>query len=155
MEQRLSANRQLGKDRTSGLINALTNRDQYGRQRENDYARAISNQQAYRQQALQNAGTAYQMGNFDVLQALTGRSGNAPMMAQQQFGSAGFSLDSSPAIFNPESQYAGALATQNYQGQMDARTATASNRAGMLQGLMGMGGGIIGGMAKGGTGLFR
>jgi len=155
VEQRLSANRQLGKDRTSGLINALTNRDQYGRQRENDYARAISNQQAYRQQALQNAGTAYQMGNFDVLQALTGRSGNAPMMAQQQFGSAGFSLDSSPAIFNPESQYAGALATQNYQGQMDARTATASNRAGVLQGLMGMGGGIIGGMAKGGTGLFR
>jgi hypothetical protein len=94
------------------------------------------------------------MGNFDPLLALTGRTGNSPMMAQQGFGGAGFSLDSSPAIFNPESAYAGALNTQNYQGEMDARTATAANRAGMMQGLMGMGGSIIGGMAKGKTGFF-
>jgi hypothetical protein len=155
MSQRLSANRNIGRQRSSDLMTALTGRDQFSRLRDNDYSRALANRQSYKQQALQNAGTAYQMGNFDVLQALTGRSGNAPIMAQQQFGSAGFSLDSSPALFNPESNYAGQIATQNYQGDMDARTATASNRAGLMGGLLGFGGGLLGGMAKGGTGLFR
>ena len=114
----------------------------------------LQGDRAVDQQRLQNAGVAYSMGNFDPLLALTGRTGNSPMMAQQGFGGAGFSLESSPAIFNPESAYAGSLNTQNYQGEMDARTATAANRAGMMQGLMGMGGSIIGGMAKGGTGFF-
>lgn len=115
----------------------------------------LQGDRAVEQQRLQNAGVAYSMGNFDPLLALTGRTGNSPMMAQQGFSGAGFSLDSSPAIFNPESAYAGSLNTQNYQGEMDARTATAANRAGMMQGLMGMGGSIIGGMAKGGTGFFK
>jgi hypothetical protein len=114
----------------------------------------LQGDRAVDQQRLQNAGVAYSMGNFDPLLALTGRTGNSPMMAQQGFGGAGFSLDSSPAIFNPESAYAGAINTQNYQGEMDARTATAANRAGMMQGLMGMGGSIVGGMAKGKTGFF-
>ena len=100
-----------------------------------------------KQQRLGNAAAAYQMGNFDPLLALTGRSGNAPMMAQQGFGAAGFAMDSSPAIFNPESAYAGALNTQNYQGIMDARTATAANQAGMtaglFQGLGSFGGGLF------------
>lgn len=100
-----------------------------------------------KQQRLGNAAAAYQMGNFDPLLALTGRSGNAPMMAQQGFGAAGFAMDSSPAIFNPESAYAGALNTQNYQGIMDARTATAANQAGMtaglFQGLGNFGGGLF------------
>jgi hypothetical protein len=120
-----------------------------------DYERALTNQQAARQQGLQNAGVAYGMGNFDPLLALTGRSGTAPMMAQQGFGASGFALDSSPAIFNPESAYAGALAASNQQNIMDARTATAANRAGMMQGLMSMGGSIMGGMAQGGTGFFK
>lgn len=115
----------------------------------------LQGDRAVEQQRLQNAGVAYSMGNFDPLLALTGRTGNSPMMAQQGFGGAGFSLESSPAIFNPESAYAGALNTQNYQGDMDARTATAANRAGMMQGLMGMGGSIVGGMATGGTGFFK
>jgi hypothetical protein len=38
---------------------------------------------------------------------------------------------------------------------MDARTASAANRAGMMSGLMGMGGSILGGMATGGTGFFK
>ena len=76
-------------------------------------------------------------------------------MAQQGFGGANFALNSSPAIFNPESAYAGSLATSNQQNIMDARTATAANRAGMMQGLMGMGGSIVGGMASGGTGFFK
>ena len=136
-------------------MTALTSRNRFNRSRDDDYARAIANQQNYKQQSLRNAGTAYQMGNFDVLKALTGRSGNAPLMAQQGFGSANFALDSSPAIFNPESQYGGQLATQNYQGEMDARVATASNRAGLMGGLLGFGGGLLGGMARGGTGFFR
>ena len=69
----------------------------------------------------------------------------------QQFGAAGYGLESSPAIFNPESAYAGALSTQNWQGQMDARTATAANRAAMTGGLLGAGGSILGaGIGKGG-----
>jgi len=123
-------------------------------QRRNVFERALANENTARQQSLQNAGTAYSMGNFDPLLALTGRSGNAPAMAQQGFGGANFALNSSPAIFNPESAYAGSLATSNQQNIMDARTATAANRAGMFSGLMGMGGSIVGGMAKGGTGFF-
>lgn len=119
-----------------------------------DYERAIANQQSARQQGLQNASAAYAMGNFDPLMALTGRSGTAPMMAQQGFGSSGFALDSSPAIFNPESSYAGSLAASNQQNIMDARTATAANRANMFGGLMGGAGRVLGGMATGGTGFF-
>lgn len=120
-----------------------------------DYERALTNQQAAQQQALSNAGVAYGMGNFDPLLALTGRSGTAPMMAQQGFGASGFALDSSPAIFNPESAYAGALAGSNQQNIMDARTATAANRANMFGGIMGglgsLGGGLLtGSMGKGG-----
>jgi hypothetical protein len=149
MEQRLSANRTLGRQRSSDLLAALTARDQLERGRDMDYSRSLQNQQAYQQQQLQNAGAAYGMGNFDVLAALTGRSGMAPAQAQQQFGSAQFALDSSPGIFNPESQYAGQLATQNSQAQMDARTASASNKAnmfsGFMQGLGSLGGGFLAG----------
>jgi len=98
-----------------------------------DYERALTNQQAAQQQALSNAGVAYGMGNFDPLLALTGRSGTAPMMAQQGFGSSGFALNSSPGLFNPESAYAGALAGSNQQNIMDARTATAANKANMFE----------------------
>jgi hypothetical protein len=145
---------------------ALGQREDFGRRMEQDYAgalsgrtgleaalmgdyeRAIANQQSARQQALQNAGTAYGMGNFDPLLALTGRSGTAPMMAQQGFGSSGFALDSSPAIFNPESPYSGALAASNQQNIMDARTATAANRANMFGGLMGGLGSFAGGFFR-------
>lgn len=109
---------------------------------------------AVRQTRLQNAQAAYSLGNFDPLLALTGRTGNSPAMAQQGFGGANFALNSSPAIFNPESSYAGSLAASNQQNIMDARTATAANRANMFGGIMGMGGKIIGGMATGGTGFF-
>jgi hypothetical protein len=123
-------------------------------QRRNIFERALANENAAQQQALQNAGVAYSMGNFDPLLALTGRSGTAPMMAQQGFGSSGFALDSSPAIFNPESAYAGSLAASNQQNIMDARTATAANRANMFGGLLGGAGRVFGGMATGGTGFF-
>ena len=149
------------------FTSALGQREDFGRRMEQDYAsalsgrtgletalmgdyeRALTNQQAARQQGLQNAGVAYGMGNFDPLLALTGRSGTAPMMAQQGFGSSGFALNSSPAIFNPESAYAGALAGSNQQNIMDARTANAANRANMFAGLLGglgsLGGGFLAG----------
>lgn len=157
---------------TSDYAQALGMGEDYGRRMEQDYAgalsgrmgleaalmgdyeRALTNQQAARQQALSNAGVAYGMGNFDPLLALTGRSGTAPMMAQQGFGASGFALDSSPAIFNPESNYAGSLFGSNQQNIMDARTATAANRAGMFGGLMG-GLGSLGGGLLGNANLFK
>lgn len=115
----------------------------------------LSANRGVKQQRLANAANAYRMGASDPLFALTGRAATTPGQAMAQFGSANFALDSSPGIFNPESQYAGNLATQNYQGQMDARTATAANQAGMMAGLIGgvgqAAGGIFGGgFAKGG-----
>ena len=148
------------------FTSALGQREDFGRRMEQDYAgalsgrtgleaalmgdyeRSLANQQSARQQGLQNASAAYAMGNFDPLMALTGRSGTAPMMAQQGFGGAGFALDSSPAIFNPESSYAGSLAASNQQNIMDARTATAANRAGMFGGLMGGLGSFAGGFFR-------
>jgi hypothetical protein len=117
-------------------------------QRRNVFERSLANESAAKQQALQNAGTAYSMGNFDPLLALTGRTGNSPAMAQQGFGGANFALNSSPAIFNPESSYAGSLAASNQQNIMDARTATAANRANMFGGLMGGIGSFAGGFFK-------
>jgi len=98
------------------------------------------------------------MNATDPLFALTGRAASTPGQAMQQFGSAGFALDSSPGIFNPESNYAGNLATQNSQAQMDARTATAANQAGMFSGLLGGIGSAAGGAFRGGFsagGLFN
>ena len=97
-----------------------------------------------KQQRLSNAANAYKLGAQDPLFALTGRAGSTPQQAMAQFGSSGFSLDSSPGIFNPESNYAGNLSTQNWQGQMDARTATAANKAQMWSAVLGAGGEIAG-----------
>lgn len=88
-------------------------------------------------QRMQNASAAFGMGASDPLLALTGRRMNTGANVANQFGTAGFGLDSSPAIFNPESAYAGALATQNWQGDMDARSATAANSSAMTGALLG------------------
>jgi hypothetical protein len=89
---------------------------------------------------MQNASAAYGLGQGDPLLALSGRRLNTGANVAQQFGTAGFGLESSPAIFNPESAYGGALATQNWQGQMDARAASAANKSAMLSGaLQGLG----------------
>jgi len=113
-------------------------------------AKLLGDRQAEAQR-MQNASAAYGLGQGDPLLALTGRRMNTGANVAQQFGAAGYGLESSPAIFNPESAYAGALSTQNWQGQMDARTATAANRAAMTGGLLGAGGSILGaGIGKGG-----
>jgi hypothetical protein len=123
---------------------------------------ALSNYMGARQQglsnyasALQNASASYQLGAQDPLMALTGRASRVPGDVAGAFNTAGFSLDSSPAIFNPTDPYAGALAASNQQNIMDARMATASNRAGLLSGALGFGGSLFGGMASGGTGFFK
>ena len=113
-------------------------------------AKLLGDRQAEAQR-MQNASAAYGLGQGDPLLALTGRRMGTGANVAQQFGTAGYGLESSPAIFNPESAYAGALSTQNWQGQMDARAATAANRASMTGALLGAGGSILGaGIGKGG-----
>jgi len=118
----------------------------------------LSANRGVKQQRLQNASAAYAMNATDPLFALTGRAASTPGQAMQQFGSAGFALNSSPGIFNPESNYGGNLAAQNSQAQMDARTATAANQAGMTAGILGGLGSAAGGAFTGGFsagGLFN
>lgn len=102
-------------------------------------------------QRMQNAAAAYGMDSSDALLGLTGRRLNTGAKVANQFGTAGFGLDSSPAIFNPESAYAGALATQNWQGEMDARAATAANQSAMTSALISGGAAMAtGGLSEGG-----
>jgi len=96
----------------------------------------LSGDRQAKAQRMQNAAAAYGLGQGDPLLALTGRRMGTGANVAQQFGTAAYGLESSPAIFNPESAYAGALSTQNWQGQMDARTATAANRAAILSGMI-------------------
>ena len=83
----------------------------------------------------------------DPFMAILGRpSSMNPMMAGGVVGQAqGFNPG---AMFSPESQYAGDIYNQNYQGQLAARTASARNRASMIGGAFGAIGSIWGG--KGG-----
>ena len=54
--------------------------------------------------ALQGSAGAYQLGAQDPLMALTGRASRVPGDVRTIWHStAGFALDSSPALFNPES----------------------------------------------------
>jgi hypothetical protein len=119
-----------------------------------DYARMkakITGDRGAKAQRMQNASAAYGMGAADPLLALTGRRMNTGANVANQFGTAGFGLDSSPAIFNPESAYAGALATQNWQGQMDARAASAANQSAMTSALISGGAAMAtGGLSEGG-----
>ena len=59
-----------------------------------------------------------------------------------------------PQLFQPESQYNAQLISANRQEEMQARMATAQNKAALVGGLMKMGGAVLGGMATGGTGFF-
>ena len=86
----------------------------------------------------------------DPFMAILGRpSSMNPMMSGNVVGQAqGFNPG---AMFSPESQYAGDIYNQNYQGELAARTATAQNKAAMWGAGMSAVGSIIGGgMGKGG-----
>ena len=88
------------------------------------------------QQRLANASAASRLDDSDVLFGLINQRQSAPGQAMAQFGGSGMFLGSSPRLFNPESAYGGALATQNSQAEMDARTATAANRSAIFSGVM-------------------
>ena len=113
----------------------------------------LSANRAIKQQRLANAASAYGLAPTDPLFALTGRASQVPGQVSQQFGTSGFALNASPAIFNPESNYAGNLATQNYQGIMDANAASAANQAAITSGIMSGFGSAAGGLL-GNTSLF-
>ena len=83
----------------------------------------------------------------DPFMAILGRpSSVSPAMAGGVLGQAGgFNAGQ---MFSPESQYAGDIYNQNYQGQLAARTASARNRASMIGAGLGAIGSIWGG--KGG-----
>ena len=83
----------------------------------------------------------------DPFMAILGRpSSMNPMMGGGVVGQAG---GYNPGqIFSPESQYAGDIYNQNYQGQLAANTASAKNRASMWGAAMGGVGSIWGGYAS-------
>ena len=80
----------------------------------------------------------------DPFMAILGRpSSMNPMMGGNVVGQAqGFNPG---AMFSPESQYAGDIYNQNYQGELAARTASAKNRASMIGAGLGAAGSIWGG----------
>ena len=79
----------------------------------------------------------------DPVMAILGRpSALSPMMSGNVLGQAqGFNPG---AMFSPESQYAGDIYNQNYQGVLAARTATAKNQASMMAAGMSAAGSIMG-----------
>lgn len=107
-----------------------------------------------RQGFAQSMAGLNQANSVDPFMAILGRpSSMTPAMTGSFVGQAqGFNPG---AMFSPESQYAADIYNQNYQGQLAARTATAKNRASMIGAGMGAVGSIFGGMASGGTGLFK
>ena len=107
-----------------------------------------------RQGFAQSMAGLNQANSVDPFMAILGRpSSMTPAMTGSFVGQAqGFNPG---AMFSPESQYAADIYNQNYQGQLAARTATAKNRASMIGAGMGAVGSVFGGMASGGTGLFK
>ena len=88
---------------------------------------------------------------YDPFMAILGRQGAGNRIYGQQMGMAG-GLNQGP-FFNPEAgvNYAG----QAYANRVGLAGAQASARGSAMSGLFGGIGSVIGGMASGGTGLFR
>ena len=83
----------------------------------------------------------------DPFMAILGRpSSMNPMMAGGVVGQAGGYNPG--AMFSPESQYAGDIYNQQWQGELAARTASAKNRASMIGAGIGAAGSMMGGGAK-------
>lgn len=116
--------------------------------------------EARENRARQFAGSMYSagIGQTQAANAMYGQplmtqmAGYSPASLVQ--GGAGMYGNMGPQLFQPESQYNAQLITSNRQEEMQARIATAQNRAGLISGLIKAGGAIVGGMASGGTGLF-
>lgn len=114
---------------------------------------AFANLQGSEQKRQQRQGFAQSMVGMnkanaaDPFMAILGRpSSMNPAMAG---GVVGQAQSFNPgAMFSPESQYAGDIYNQNYQGQLAARTASAKNRASMIGAGMGAAGTVLGAYAK-------
>ena len=90
----------------------------------------------------------------DPFMAILGRpSSMNPMMAGGVVGQAGGFNPG--AMFSPESQYAGDIYNQNWQGELAARTASASNRASMIGAGIGAVGSMFGGALTSGKGIKK
>ena len=90
----------------------------------------------------------------DPFMAILGRpSSMNPMMAGGVVGQAGGFNPG--AMFSPESQYAGDIYNQNWQGELAARTASASNRASMIGAGLGAVGSVFGGALTSGKGIKK
>lgn len=128
-------------------------------------ARGLSGNQAVGQEVLnayqlgegrenrsrQFAGAMYGAGQGNLQYALGNYSPYAP---QTMYGGAAqMSQGLGAQIFQPESQYNAGLITANRKEEMDARIATAQNKASFASGLMGMAG-AVGGAFLGNPGLF-
>ena len=90
----------------------------------------------------------------DPFMAILGRPSSLnPMMSGGVIGQAGGYNPG--AMFSPESQYAGDIYNQNYQGELAARTASARNAASIMGAGMGMFGSVLGGAASSGEGIKK
>lgn len=101
--------------------------------------------QQRQQQAMQAFG-ANQALYGDQWQQILGRPSQAFSMLPGVAGQAGGYNPG--ALFNPESQYAGDINNQNYQGQLQANVAGAANMSGLLGGAMRGVGSVLGAGAK-------
>lgn len=121
-----------------GMFGEVLNRSRYANARlaeRRQNAMAVDSQSLQREQydsnLLGTTGQFLSQTSSDPFQAILGRSA-APGGVQ----GAGFSLQSAPTIYNPFDPYAGALNASNQQNIMDARTATAANRAAITGSLL-------------------
>ena len=114
---------------------------------EETLARLGAGRQAEAQRIQRAQSVLQQTSAVDPFLALTGRTARMPGQVAGQLGTAGFALQSGPQLFNPESQYAGALASGNQANIMNARMATAANQSAIT-------GGLLGGLGQLGGGYF-
>jgi len=112
-------------------------------------ARLGAGRQAEAQRMQMARGVLQETSAVDPFLALTGRTARMPGQVAGQLGTTGFALQSGPQLFNPESQYAGALASGNIANIMNARMATSANQSAMtgaaLGGIGALGGGWFAG----------
>ena len=128
-----------------GVAQEVLNSYQLGNSRE-DRSRMFANQVLGNDMNI--AGQAYSQYGAPMMQGMmqgfspTGIASNA-MGMNQSLG---------PQFINPQDQMAQNINSSNYNAELQARTATASNKAAMISGaLSGVGSALSGGFAKGGT----
>ena len=112
-------------------------------------ARLGAGRQAEAQRVQRAQSVLQQTSAVDPFLALTGRSARMPGQVAGQLGTSGFALQAGPQLFNPESQYAGALAGGNQATIMNAGMASAANQAAMTGSVIGAAGSLGGGYFTG------